>query len=280
VARSKIEDGHRPRKGAKPSKSSRRQGGTRYRLRQQLAARACLRSPSRSLPAASRSGTIRRLIDDPHSAKEPCRTGSLRQGSSPSIHDYVNQGHGARFSSIQSRSALCTQVHWPMFAPLIHKLAATDRRRNINNSHFLRGPLRKSALQAVQKIKKGSMAHTRRAIKLERNSHGGQYENDGCNLALTILMPTLAQAHSCRELRRACEMKEELGETGQGNCRRYREMCGGGGGGIRESCPGAPVHQWSRRNFSSPRKIYGAGSTSGSLLPKRAARTVTWRSGA
>ena len=27
------------------------------------------------------------------SAKEPCRTGSLRQGSSPSIHDYVNQGH-------------------------------------------------------------------------------------------------------------------------------------------------------------------------------------------
>jgi hypothetical protein len=54
-------------------------------------------------------------------------------------------------------------------------------------------------------------------------------------LALTILMPTLAQAQSCRELRRACEMKEELGETGQGNCRRYREMCGGGGG-IRESC--------------------------------------------
>ena len=66
-------------------------------------------------------------LSDPHSAKEPRRTGSLRQGSSPSIHDYVNQGHGARFSSVQSRPALCTQVHMLMFAPLIHKLAVTDR---------------------------------------------------------------------------------------------------------------------------------------------------------
>ena len=30
----------------------------------------------------------------------------------------------------------------------------------------------------------------------------------------------------CRELRAACMHKEELGEQGQGNCRRYREMCG------------------------------------------------------
>ncbi|WP_424360320.1 hypothetical protein [Methylocystis parvus] len=29
----------------------------------------------------------------------------------------------------------------------------------------------------------------------------------------------------CRELRRACLNKEELGEVGRGNCRRYREMC-------------------------------------------------------
>jgi hypothetical protein len=29
----------------------------------------------------------------------------------------------------------------------------------------------------------------------------------------------------CRELRAACMHKEELGEQGQGNCRRYREMC-------------------------------------------------------
>ncbi len=30
---------------------------------------------------------------------------------------------------------------------------------------------------------------------------------------------------SCEELRLACENKERLGETGEGNCRRYRERC-------------------------------------------------------
>jgi hypothetical protein len=30
----------------------------------------------------------------------------------------------------------------------------------------------------------------------------------------------------CERLRRACEYKEERGESGQGNCRRYREECG------------------------------------------------------
>jgi hypothetical protein len=29
----------------------------------------------------------------------------------------------------------------------------------------------------------------------------------------------------CEELRRACLHKEELGEEGEGNCRRYRESC-------------------------------------------------------
>lgn len=32
----------------------------------------------------------------------------------------------------------------------------------------------------------------------------------------------------CERLRRACEYKDERGEAGQGNCRRYREECGGG----------------------------------------------------
>jgi hypothetical protein len=32
----------------------------------------------------------------------------------------------------------------------------------------------------------------------------------------------------CRELRAACMHKEELGEVGMGNCRRYRELCTGG----------------------------------------------------
>jgi hypothetical protein len=30
----------------------------------------------------------------------------------------------------------------------------------------------------------------------------------------------------CRQLRKACLNKEELGEQGQGNCQRYRDMCG------------------------------------------------------
>lgn len=31
----------------------------------------------------------------------------------------------------------------------------------------------------------------------------------------------------CERLRRACVYKDERGETGQGNCRRYRSECGG-----------------------------------------------------
>ena len=31
----------------------------------------------------------------------------------------------------------------------------------------------------------------------------------------------------CRELRESCLRKEELGEEGRGNCRRYREVCRG-----------------------------------------------------
>ena len=29
----------------------------------------------------------------------------------------------------------------------------------------------------------------------------------------------------CEEMRRACLHKDELGEEGEGNCRRYRETC-------------------------------------------------------
>jgi len=31
----------------------------------------------------------------------------------------------------------------------------------------------------------------------------------------------------CRQLRAACMHKEELGESGRGNCARYRELCAG-----------------------------------------------------
>jgi hypothetical protein len=46
--------------------------------------------------------------------------------------------------------------------------------------------------------------------------------------ALTIAiisLPDIASAQSCKELRRACEMRDQLGERGQGNCRAYREQC-------------------------------------------------------
>jgi hypothetical protein len=32
----------------------------------------------------------------------------------------------------------------------------------------------------------------------------------------------------CARLRRACEFKNERGEVGEGNCRRYRRECGHG----------------------------------------------------
>ena len=33
------------------------------------------------------------------------------------------------------------------------------------------------------------------------------------------------ESRECEELRRACLHKDELGEEGEGNCRRYRETC-------------------------------------------------------
>jgi hypothetical protein len=33
------------------------------------------------------------------------------------------------------------------------------------------------------------------------------------------------ESRECEELRRACLHKDELGEEGEGNCRRYREKC-------------------------------------------------------
>jgi hypothetical protein len=34
-----------------------------------------------------------------------------------------------------------------------------------------------------------------------------------------------AQSQECEELRSACLHKDQLGEQGEGNCRRYRETC-------------------------------------------------------
>ena len=44
----------------------------------------------------------------------------------------------------------------------------------------------------------------------------------------------------CETLRRACANKQELGEAGEGNCRRYREECGRRGASdcarLRQAC--------------------------------------------
>jgi hypothetical protein len=36
---------------------------------------------------------------------------------------------------------------------------------------------------------------------------------------------------NCRELRLACMHKDELGENGMGNCRRYHDLCASGARG-------------------------------------------------
>ncbi len=46
-----------------------------------------------------------------------------------------------------------------------------------------------------------------------------------------VVLPNTSYAQDCRGLRYACEHKDELGVQGAGTCRRYREQCGGGGGG-------------------------------------------------
>jgi hypothetical protein len=48
---------------------------------------------------------------------------------------------------------------------------------------------------------------------------GGAYENSA----------TSVQWGHCERLRYKCEHKYERGEEGEGNCRRYREECGGRG---------------------------------------------------
>ena len=37
--------------------------------------------------------------------------------------------------------------------------------------------------------------------------------------------PRQSRASLCQELRAACLNKEQLGEQGEGNCRRYRQTC-------------------------------------------------------
>lgn len=55
---------------------------------------------------------------------------------------------------------------------------------------------------------------------------GGHWEGDGYGYGYRPHYRGGYGGGSCRELRAACMHKEELGEVGRGNCRRYRETCG------------------------------------------------------
>ena len=50
-------------------------------------------------------------------------------------------------------------------------------------------------------------------VQIEPYHHGHHYAR------------SIHSGGQCRELRAACMHKEELGEQGQGNCQRYRQMC-------------------------------------------------------
>jgi hypothetical protein len=46
------------------------------------------------------------------------------------------------------------------------------------------------------------------------------------SVATQSVVEPVQDSRYCRRLRRACEFKEERGEAGEGNCRRYRRECG------------------------------------------------------
>ena len=52
-----------------------------------------------------------------------------------------------------------------------------------------------------------------------------------------FLIPSAASAEdACEELRLACQMKRQLGEQGQGNCRAWRQCKAAQCGDLREAC--------------------------------------------
>jgi hypothetical protein len=50
---------------------------------------------------------------------------------------------------------------------------------------------------------------------------------DGMRAGQGVIEEVQYESRYCRRLRRACENKDIRGETGEGNCRRYRRQCGG-----------------------------------------------------
>jgi hypothetical protein len=75
----------------------------------------------------------------------------------------------------------------------------------------------------VQKTASDYCAYLR--YKCNHKGQLGEYGEGNCRR----YRRECGQISYCERLRRACVYKEERGEEGQGNCRRYRYECGGRG---------------------------------------------------
>lgn len=62
-------------------------------------------------------------------------------------------------------------------------------------------------------------------LACENKAQLGERGEGNCRRYRQICQQPAPQQVDCRELRRACMYKEELGEQGGGNCRRYRQLC-------------------------------------------------------
>lgn len=71
----------------------------------------------------------------------------------------------------------------------------------------------------------GRCEQLRRACEM-KDQLGERGEGNCRRYRITCLQRPVREV-SCSELRRACLFKDEIGERGSGNCRRYRSLCRG-----------------------------------------------------
>jgi len=77
----------------------------------------------------------------------------------------------------------------------------------------------------MRSILLGTMMATGTSILALSSALAAPVSRDGI-AAQGVVEQVQYDSRYCRRLRRACENKDIRGETGQGNCRRYRRECG------------------------------------------------------
>ena len=89
------------------------------------------------------------------------------------------------------------------------------------------GPGLDSAVKVETLVQKTASKDYCAYLRYKCNNKGqlGEYGEGNCRR----YRRECGQISYCERLRRACVYKEERGEVGEGNCRRYRNECGGGG---------------------------------------------------